>query len=120
MTEWMFTGPEGHLSIPVRGTLSSNSVETILAGVMDGVGIGLFLRASLVGVFETPDVITVIDEFLNEPRDVSLVWPKRRFVPTRVRCATDFLATARSEEQTSELQSLMRISYAVFCLKKKR
>src|SRR3546814_7558050 len=26
---------------------------------------------------------------------------------------------ARSEEQTSELQSLMRISYAVFCLKKK-
>src|SRR3546814_4591687 len=28
-------------------------------------------------------------------------------------------AAARSEEQTSELQSLMRISYAVFCLKKK-
>src|SRR3546814_10520412 len=27
-------------------------------------------------------------------------------------------AKARSEEQTSELQSLMRISYAVFCLKK--
>src|SRR3546814_10147018 len=29
-------------------------------------------------------------------------------------------AGARSEEHTSELQSLMRISYAVFCLKKKR
>src|SRR3546814_5700315 len=28
-------------------------------------------------------------------------------------------APARSEEHTSELQSLMRISYAVFCLKKK-
>src|SRR3546814_7330440 len=28
-------------------------------------------------------------------------------------------ATVRSEEHTSELQSLMRISYAVFCLKKK-
>src|SRR3546814_7887237 len=28
-------------------------------------------------------------------------------------------AHLRSEEQTSELQSLMRISYAVFCLKKK-
>src|SRR3546814_2620587 len=28
-------------------------------------------------------------------------------------------AEARSEEHTSELQSLMRISYAVFCLKKK-
>src|SRR3546814_1855755 len=28
--------------------------------------------------------------------------------------------TIRSEEHTSELQSLMRISYAVFCLKKKK
>src|SRR3546814_2154050 len=32
--------------------------------------------------------------------------------------ADDF--TRRSEEHTSELQSLMRISYAVFCLKKKK
>src|SRR3546814_1859118 len=30
-----------------------------------------------------------------------------------------YAGTARSEEHTSELQSLMRISYAVFCLKKK-
>src|SRR3546814_7594879 len=34
-------------------------------------------------------------------------WPKSSFSPRR------------SEEHTSELQSLMRISYAVFCLKKK-
>src|SRR3546814_1863515 len=32
---------------------------------------------------------------------------------------TSLAAFARSEEHTSELQSLMRISYAVFCLKKK-
>src|SRR3546814_1196883 len=31
----------------------------------------------------------------------------------------DFKLNFRSEEHTSELQSLMRISYAVFCLKKK-
>src|SRR3546814_3664708 len=31
-----------------------------------------------------------------------------------------FARFARSEEHTSELQSLMRISYAVFCLKKKK
>src|SRR3546814_3371860 len=30
------------------------------------------------------------------------------------------IIAARSEEHTSELQSLMRISYAVFCLKKKK
>src|SRR3546814_1645890 len=33
--------------------------------------------------------------------------------------ARDFMTYLRSEEHTSELQSLMRSSYAVFCLKKK-
>src|SRR3546814_5220304 len=35
-------------------------------------------------------------------------------------CAQYNTAVGRSEEHTSELQSLMRISYAVFCLKKKK
>src|SRR3546814_6895255 len=34
-------------------------------------------------------------------------------------CMNGLSAIPRSEEHTSELQSLMRISYAVFCLKKK-
>src|SRR3546814_3202049 len=36
-----------------------------------------------------------------------------------VAAADEFALHIRSEEHTSELQSLMRISYAVFCLKKK-
>src|SRR3546814_3417145 len=43
--------------------------------------------------------------------------PSRR--TRRVRRALRAGARERSEEHTSELQSLMRISYAVFCLKKK-
>src|SRR3546814_7053871 len=35
-------------------------------------------------------------------------------------CVCVFTPPLRSEEHTSELQSLMRISYAVFCLKKKK
>src|SRR3546814_4076018 len=40
--------------------------------------------------------------------------------PTPVTGAGQALIVERSEEHTSELQSLMRISYAVFCLKKKK
>src|SRR3546814_7821963 len=36
------------------------------------------------------------------------------------RCASTVNPVDRSEEHTSELQSLMRISYAVFCLKKNK
>src|SRR3546814_5434449 len=46
-----------------------------------------------------------------------LVGPVVRHVAVRAGGAH---ARTRSEEHTSELQSLMRISYAVFCLKKKK
>src|SRR3546814_9634797 len=39
--------------------------------------------------------------------------------PTEFGSLVKWWCAARSEEHTSELQSLMRISYAVFCLKKK-
>src|SRR3546814_2023697 len=42
-----------------------------------------------------------------------IAWLRRQDVPVD-------RAAVRSEEHTSELQSLMRISYAVFCLKKKK
>src|SRR3546814_10252376 len=42
-----------------------------------------------------------------------------RTVPIRTAAGGIPVTIGRSEEHTSELQSLMRISYAVFCLKKK-
>src|SRR3546814_6214585 len=47
---------------------------------------------------------------------VDTLWPD--FDDDALRAALDVFA-GRSEEHTSELQSLMRISYAVLCLKKK-
>ena len=78
LAKWPFAGPKGQISVPVRGSLSSNSVETIRAGVLAGVGIGLFAKVSLADELQHPDVITILDEFLRDVRDISLVWPKRR------------------------------------------
>src|SRR3546814_10764885 len=52
----------------------------------------------------------------------ALLVPANRFELLECRAAVDAVGAReldRSEEHTSELQSLMRISYAVFCLKKK-
>src|SRR3546814_9242701 len=50
------------------------------------------------------------------PKDVSVIAK----LSGRIEFVKDYKAKRkRSEEHTSELQSLMRISYAVFCLKKK-
>src|SRR3546814_2973566 len=50
------------------------------------------------------------------PRNGVLPWQQNRSGSKREIAAR----ACRSEEHTSELQSLMRISYAVFCLKKKK
>src|SRR3546814_1853707 len=47
------------------------------------------------------------------------IGPAKQVLHDRVADDADGLARLRSEEHTSELQSLMRISYAVFCLKQK-
>src|SRR3546814_1225715 len=49
-------------------------------------------------------IAVLLNKKLTEKEVKPIVWAKER----------------RSEEHTSELQSLMRISYAVFCLKKKK
>lgn len=93
-THWPFVGPEGPFSVSVRGNLTSNSVETIRAGVLGGMGIGRFAKVSLADDLRHNDVITVLDEFMDDARDISLIWPRRRFVPARVRRVTDFFAEA--------------------------
>src|SRR3546814_1058183 len=60
-------------------------------------------------------VIEVVVEPCGQPADLGAV--RRGAVDHRL--AFDGFLEIRSEEHTSELQSLMRISYAVFCLKKK-
>src|SRR3546814_4487849 len=75
-----------------------------------------------------PSMRTLVDS--TEPRMVSYssslncLETSAGFQPLASICSdrpaiTSFFSTERSEEHTSELQSLMRISYAVFCLKKK-
>src|SRR3546814_8139996 len=47
-------------------------------------------------------------------------WPQALMTVAIVSAIGSYTYRIRSEEHTSELQSLMRISYAVFCLKKKK
>src|SRR3546814_5477061 len=63
---------------------------------------------------------------LEEAAGISGLHVRRKDAEQKLRAAEanlmrldEILSDMRSEEHTSELQSLMRISYAVFCLKKK-
>src|SRR3546814_9956059 len=60
-------------------------------------------------------LIAPIEATVRADQQIHLIWDK----PNKVYRPVCRAWTCRSEEHTSELQSLMRISYAVFCLKKK-
>src|SRR3546814_10066703 len=60
------------------------------------------------------------DQFIHLIPTVDFAAQKQFRRGTQAAQVIDYFAANRSEEHTSELQSLMRISYAVFCLKKKK
>jgi len=95
--QWTFSGPDGPFSVRVGGNLASNTVDTILSAVQAGVGIGMFYRASFTDELRAAGVVTVLDRFIAETRDVSLIWPNRKFIPARVRQVTDYFAAGLAE-----------------------
>src|SRR3546814_6888956 len=69
----------------------------------------------------TPDVVAGMYIGFDQPRSMGGYAQGGSYAaPIFKDFAHAALADRRSEEHTSELQSLMRISYAVFCLKKKK
>src|SRR3546814_2439111 len=76
---------------------------------------GRVLGPSLCGVGLTD----CVDDLLNELIGCGILSRSAGDILTRSDVASLTANQSRSEEHTSELQSLMRISYAVFCLKKK-
>src|SRR3546814_3368927 len=85
---------------PPRSTLLTHSFPTRRSSDLD-LSLNLYHRASGLGI-----------------QNGHPIWWPFSWVPD-VRLSV-LGAVLRSEEHTSELQSLMRISYAVFCLKKKK
>src|SRR3546814_7920787 len=69
------------------------------------------------GVSDFPDSVCMLPE--GEPIARRLVCSEDHYVYS-AEAIFSWIKVSRSEEHTSELQSLLRISYAVFCLKKKK
>src|SRR3546814_9934097 len=62
----------------------------------------------------------MVNSFDNVFNNVNQVYMAGLMAAPMLLIELALMASMRSEEHTSELQSLMRISYAVFCLKKKK
>src|SRR3546814_2344853 len=81
----------------------------------------LVLVPRVAGASELVDLDPMQRRELGDEIDQASRLLRDAFVPFKLNVAAlgNLVPQLRSEEHTSELQSLMRISYAVFCLKKK-
>src|SRR3546814_10428492 len=79
--------------------------------------LGKFCVANAVGA-EMPEILPKLAPGNDHAADIEIA-DRNRPDGSLADAALFVLIADRSEEHTSELQSLMRISYAVFCLKKK-
>src|SRR3546814_7713515 len=82
-----------------------------------GAGAG---RGGPVGPRNRPGIFVALIGNTDHRRDLALARGPAVGDEQAQRRIERVLRAGRSEEHTSELQSLMRISYAVFCLKKKK
>src|SRR3546814_5287722 len=101
---------------------SSESRASISPFDMPGLRLGLSRHCSVVTARPVPST-SIAPPSKIQSDDLSGVWVSRAMEAATVSSlGRSYLPPQplRSEEHTSELQSLMRISYAVFCLKKKR
>src|SRR3546814_2660574 len=110
-----------HIAEPdeTTGTLGADAArEALKAAGLDAADIGLIIVATATPDNTFPATATKIQAMLGAPDciafDVAAVCSGFLYA---LSVADSML---RSEEHTSELQSLMRSSYAVFCLKKKK
>src|SRR3546814_10202842 len=85
----------------------------------DLMGSGIRVNTILPGLFGTP-MMKSLPENVQVALGASVPFPQRLGDPREYADLALHMMENRSEEHTSELQSLMRISYAVFCLKKKK
>src|SRR3546814_3752435 len=108
--------------------VSQPAVSTLLKRLEERLGIALFARERN-RLEPTPEAVLLmehvshalesISKVRNAVDDIQHADAGMLTVAANPTSSAFWLPPFRSEEHTSELQSLMRISYAVFCLKKK-
>src|SRR3546814_2878298 len=96
-------------------------------GAVKGLGIASIPRILIEEDLHSGRLVEIVPHAPLAPVALHMSHCFGRFPPRRASLFAKFVQSllmprtaSRSEEHTSELQSLMRISYAVFCLKKKR
>ena len=89
--EWIVTGPDGPVTLPVRARFRANNNETLHAAALCGQGVALLPEAAVIDDIRSGRLRPVLAAYRPPPVPAYLVYPSRRHLPLRTRVVIDFL-----------------------------
>ena len=83
--EWVFETPSGIECINVGGRFSSTNPESIVEAAKAGLGIAVVMLWSVHQYIEDGSIKVILNDYKPIPLDVSAVYPKREYLPLKVK-----------------------------------
>lgn len=90
--EWTFTGPDGDVTVQVSGSLETNSIDAIRAGVMGGQGFIYTPTHLVLEELRSGALVSVLRDFRGREISIDALYPNREHLPTKVRTFIDLVA----------------------------
>jgi DNA-binding transcriptional LysR family regulator len=87
LQEWVIAGDAVHLP----PALTCNNMEAVRAAAIDGLGIAYMPDFLARDAIQVGTLRAVLDDYLADPGQFSIVWPSSRHLSTRLRAFADFL-----------------------------
>jgi DNA-binding transcriptional LysR family regulator len=90
--DWRFAGPEGELSIPVKGNLHANSDNALRLAAVHGQGLAMAPSFLVKDEIKSGRLVPVLTEFLQAEYAINAIYPHRHHLSAKVRSFIDLLA----------------------------
>lgn len=90
--EWTFTGPDGDITVQVSGSLETNSIDAIRAGVLGGQGFIYTPTHLVLEELRSGALVSVLRDFRGREISVDALYPNREHLPAKVRTFIDLVA----------------------------
>src|SRR3546814_1926023 len=100
--------------------MSKTTVLFLKSSTGGGLAVRIIGELGIFGIIALTALVVMLARMMRLTRKLCRQRPSLRYDSRVQAIGLMVVVIVRSEEHTSELQSLMRISYAVFCLKKKK
>jgi len=89
--EWTLSGPEGEVTVPIRPGLLCSNAELAHQAALADMGVAMLSSYLARPNVESGLLTHILPQYQLPRRDVSVVYPSRKFLPTKVRAFIDFL-----------------------------